>query len=355
MGVIVICPFCGCELKKGNNHHCCDNKKSFLENLDLNELKTKYVDEEYSILDLGIYINKKYDSILFSKIPDSFIRTLIKKYFPDDYRDVKSSTNTKKIKQKYENTMLEHFGCKHNFQKECSSRKEWEKRLFEEEGITNVFQRESVKEKALQTLLKKYNSIEEIKKMRGFGSTKEGFQKKYGDEWEDKWNDFIQSKQTMSPEFYKNKYGNDWEKYWEIHLKKLQNRHCSNYTGLNEKCYDILNKYHIQFEKEYPILKNKTFDTYGKGYYNFYDIKINNLLIELNGTYWHCDPRKYKANDIVKFPNNTFKRVQDVWDKDLQKIQLAKDNGFLIETIWEDDFSEEKVIDILKKYNLWKL
>ena len=108
-------------------------KKSFLENLDLNELKTKYVDEEYSILDLGIYINKKYDSILFSKIPDSFIRTLIKKYFPDDYRDVKSSTNTKKIKQKYENTMLEHFGCKHNFQKECSSRKEWEKRLFEEE------------------------------------------------------------------------------------------------------------------------------------------------------------------------------------------------------------------------------
>ena len=64
---------------------------------------------------------------------------------------------------------------------------------------------------------------------------------------------------------------------------------------------------------------------------------------------------KYKANDIVKFPNNTFKRVQDVWDKDLQKIQLAKDSGFLIETIWEDDFSEEKVIDILKKYNLWKL
>ena len=43
--------------------------------------KLKYVDEEYSILDLGIYINKKYDSILFSKIPDSFIRTLIKKYF----------------------------------------------------------------------------------------------------------------------------------------------------------------------------------------------------------------------------------------------------------------------------------
>ena len=42
-------------------------------------------------------------------------------------------------------------------------------------------------------------------------------------------------------------------------------------------------------------------------------------------------------------------------DKDLQKIQLAKDGGFLIETIWEDDFSEEKVIDILKKYNLWKL
>ena len=54
-----ICPFCGCELKKGNHHHSCDKKISFLENLNIDDLKTKYVDEEYSIKDMTEYLNEK--------------------------------------------------------------------------------------------------------------------------------------------------------------------------------------------------------------------------------------------------------------------------------------------------------
>ena len=34
--------------------------------------------------------------------------------------------------------MMDRFGCKHNFEKNCESRKKWEKRLFEEEGIIIV-------------------------------------------------------------------------------------------------------------------------------------------------------------------------------------------------------------------------
>ena len=347
-----ICPFCGCELKKGNAHHSCDKKISFMENLNIDDLKTKYVDEEYSIKDMTDYINEKNKDILFSNIPDSLVRKLVKQYLPSFYRNVKSSTNTSKKKEKYENTMLDRFGCKHNFEKNCESRKKWEKRLFEEEGITNVFQRESVKEKILSTLLDKYGSVEEINKMRGFYSTKEGFKEKYGDDWEVEWERCIQSKRTNSQDFYKDRYGEDWEYYWNIHLENVKNRYKSgNYNGLNKKCYDILEKYNIVFDPEFPILKTNI--AYGKGYCYFYDIKISNLLIELNGTYWHCDPRKYNATDIVKFPNNTFKRVQDVWDKDKDKINLAIQNGFCIETIWEDDFSEEYLIEILKKYNLW--
>lgn len=347
-----ICPYCGIEINRGDTHHLCDKKISFLENLNIDELKEKYVDEEYSIKDLMEYVNEKYKDILFSKIPDSFIRNLVKKYLPSFYRDVKSSTNTKKIREKYEGTMMDRFGCKHNFNKNCESRKAWEKRLFEEEGITNVFQRESVKAKSLSTLLEKYGSVEEIKKMRGFYSTKEGFQEKYGDDWEAEWERCIQSKKTSSVDFYKNRYGDDWEYHWNKHLNNVKTCFIgSNFNGLNKKCYDILNKYNLDFEKEFAILKNN--NAYGKGYYYFYDIKISNLLIELNGTYWHCDPRKYNSTDIVKFPNNDFKRVQDVWDKDKDKLNHAIQNGFQIETIWEEDFSEDKLIEILKKYNLW--
>ena len=347
-----ICPFCGKEIKRGNGHHNCIEKKIFLKKINFEDLKSKYADDEYSILDLGIYVNEKYKDCLYSIIPDSTIRKWIKTYYPECYRNIKSSVNTNKKRKKYENTMIEHFGCKHNFEKNCSSRKQWEQRLFEEEGITNVFQRQSVKDKSLETLLQKYGTIENIKKMRGYCSTKEYFQEKYGDDWETEWTKFI-NKKRITKELYQEKYGDDWEYYWNEHLENLKNRFYGNYTGLNEKCYEILNKYGIEFTPEYPL--NIPGDShYGKGYYLFYDIKIKNLLIELNGTYWHCDPRKYESTDIVNFPGNTYKRVQDVWDKDKYKTELAKQNGFFIETIWEKDISEEMVINILKKYNLWK-
>jgi len=47
-------------------------------------------------------------------------------------------------------------GAEHNFSKESSSRKKWEQQLKEEEGIDNVFQRKSVKEKSRKTWEENY-------------------------------------------------------------------------------------------------------------------------------------------------------------------------------------------------------
>jgi hypothetical protein len=49
-------------------------------------------------------------------------------------------------------------GAKHNFSKKSSSRITWEKRLKDEEGIDNVFQRESVKKKTKETWHKKHGA-----------------------------------------------------------------------------------------------------------------------------------------------------------------------------------------------------
>lgn len=352
---IIKCPFCGEILKKGNHHHKCEEKIKFLNEKLFDELKQKYVDEEYSIKDLGLYFNEKYKEHLFSKIPDSFFRKIVKEKLNSYYRNLKDSTRTKKSRDKYKETMLDKYGYSHNFNKGCESRLKWEKRLLEEEGITNVFQRESVKEKITESLLKKYGSIDNIKKMRGYFSTKDGFKEKYGDNWKYEWDILIDSKRTACEDFYKRKYGDDWESYWKKHLEKVKHRMLNNnYNGLNIKCYKILEKNGISFEKEFALEKPLDYQTYyGKGYFFYYDIKIDNLLIELNGTYWHCDPRVYKESDIVKFPKNTMKRVCDVWEKDLVKMKNAIDKGYYFETIWEKDFSEEKIIEILKKYNLW--
>lgn len=64
-------------------------------------------------------------------------------------------------------------------------------------------------------------------------------------------------------------------------------------------------------------------------------IKDKNLLIEFNGTYWHCDPRKFDEN----YYHSSHKRTAiQQWKYDEEKINLAKNNGYNIKTIWEIDW-----------------
>ena len=69
-----------------------------------------------------------------------------------------------------------------------------------------------------------------------------------------------------------------------------------------------------------------------------YDFKVGNTIIEVNGDYWHCNPIKYKYNDIVNFPLSP-KLVQDVWDKDKRKRDAAIKRNFSFETIWESELT----------------
>lgn len=70
----------------------------------------------------------------------------------------------------------------------------------------------------------------------------------------------------------------------------------------------------------------------------YYDMFINNIIIEYNGTYWHADPRKYKATDMIK--NKT---AEECWMKDKFKQNLANKNGYIIFYIWESDYVKNKM------------
>ena len=57
-------------------------------------------------------------------------------------------------------------GSYHNFCKNSTSRKDWENKLLKDEGITNVFQRESVKSKIIKTIFERYGSrVNDTKKI----------------------------------------------------------------------------------------------------------------------------------------------------------------------------------------------
>jgi len=74
-----------------------------------------------------------------------------------------------------------------------------------------------------------------------------------------------------------------------------------------------------------------------------------NLIIEYNGDYWHCNPKKYESDYFHKKKN---KYAWEIWEYDKNKLELIKNNGYTLEVIWESDFrNNNKIIKhIIKKY-----
>lgn len=88
-------------------------------------------------------------------------------------------------------------------------------------------------------------------------------------------------------------------------------------------------KYHFQF-----FLKNK--EDICKSY--DFKIKDTNILIEIDGDYWHGGPSLKKH----------FYKLDEVKQNDLFKNQLAKDNNFLLLRFWESDIYNQPNIVVDK-------
>lgn len=69
-----------------------------------------------------------------------------------------------------------------------------------------------------------------------------------------------------------------------------------------------------------------------------YDFLIDGVFIlELNGDYWHANPKFYKANDIVKAKG--FKLAYEIWEWDKNKVKLAISRGYKCFVLWESEMS----------------
>lgn len=91
-----------------------------------------------------------------------------------------------------------------------------------------------------------------------------------------------------------------------------------------------------------------------KGFHWNYDLYLPsyNLVIEYNGSLWHCNPKKFKEDEVAYFPGKTV-NVKDVWAKDKLKNDMLIEKGYYLEIIWDDDYKEEKfkIIDkLINKY-----
>lgn len=84
-----------------------------------------------------------------------------------------------------------------------------------------------------------------------------------------------------------------------------------------------------------------------------YDIYVPslNLMVEVNGDYWHLNPQKYNANYIDESRNVTAK---DVWEADATKQYAALNANYKSIILWEttinNDGVQKSVQDVLQNH-----
>jgi very-short-patch-repair endonuclease len=102
-------------------------------------------------------------------------------------------------------------------------------------------------------------------------------------------------------------------------------------SKLETKITDCLDKLNISYISQFRLGRK------------IYDIRILNtdIIIEVNGDFWHGNPNFYKDDDIIHHP---FKHVtaKELWIKDEKKKEIAESKGFNIIYIWEDEINKNK-------------
>ena len=93
---------------------------------------------------------------------------------------------------------------------------------------------------------------------------------------------------------------------------------------------------------DYPIIKKVG------GYKLDILIKELNLVIEFNGTYWHCDPRFYEKD----YYNQKKKlKAESIWKYDNDRKDFLESLGYKVLVLWELDYksNKEQTLDIIRE------
>jgi len=234
-----------------------------------------------------------------------------------------SSICSKELKEK---SLMLSCGTKHNFSKNSKSRIDWQNDMLEREGIQNVFQRNSIKQKIKKTILDKYG-VEHISKSEKIKlkkrNTLENTLKLYPNIFKDKWilthNKFI-NELGYDPRLHV--FGNASKESLKVFEPLID--WCLNNAILND---DIFIGY--SNKKEYFIRSEESV------YFYDFVIKSKKIIIEFNGVVFHAKREQLNKNEW--FNPFTKENAIDNINRTKIKYDVAKNKGFDILEIWSDE------------------
>jgi G:T-mismatch repair DNA endonuclease (very short patch repair protein) len=273
-------------------------------------LKKFYIDLEYSLPMFKEVYGLSYNQTLF-----------LLKYHNIKTRTSKEAAETKTTRAKFKATCINKYG-QDNPSKTKKIKNKKRKTFLKNYGVDNIFKTNEFKKNLDKYFREKHGlSRREVvsQSNRKIWASKTQEEK---DAWLDK---SIRSEKAIESLFSATKGYN---------ISSIEYRICN--------MLDILQiEYTQQLMIKYDTKKRKFYDVY---------LPHINLIIEVNGDYWHANPALYKANDIIhyRFANITAKHI---WEKDQKKIDLAIKNGYSVEVWWEQDLkklSETQLLDFLR-------
>lgn len=230
--------------------------------------------------------------------------------------------------------------------------------------ICNIFQLDSIKQKTISTLRKKYND-ERIVNASQIISRKEGYDSYINNfyviplfSWEeynnmcfkiDRYHNYdLKWKCKQCGREFTSNIKTKKIKPDGIHSTNISCPFCVHAKGSSTKEKELLTFiktiYHgIIKENDRTVLKTELEESWTKPHEIDLWLPEINYAIEFNGTYHHGDPRFYKPTDIIK--KNFL--AKDIWKYDAVKIEVFKKLNLNYSIIWQYDWDTNQ--DSIKK------
>lgn len=271
--------------------------------------------------------------------PASFRSKFLYQISDEDFSQITSKV-CKRTKEGY----IERFGKE-------EGTKRWNS-YCEKQSITNTF--EYKQEKYGWTK----EQFDEFNKSRS--CTLENFIKRHGqEEGVRKWNEYCEiQRYTTTLEYFQKTYGKaEGKKKYEDYqrAKSPITLNLTSHSMIANEMFKDLSE-HYKGNEIFTECLNKEWSVDYKYNLDYFD-KTLNIVVEFYGDYWHCNPNRYKIDDIVEFPNNETHIVKEIWDKDKKRqeyIETKKNTKMFI--VWEEDYRKnkketlEKLIEDINKY-----
>lgn len=240
---------------------------------------------------------------------------------------MKEASSSQAVRNRVKETCRINFGADNPLSRGTVAFEKRNKTVRDKYGVDNVFQLNHVKEQITSTILELYGVKRKTNALK-----------------------IKMSKMALTPD-QRREIGRKISEYKRQNPPKRHGEKAFNWkmlstpNKLESKVFSALSELGIDFQFSFWISGRQ------------FDFRLNNILLEVQGDYWHANPKFYTSCQELSFPGNKKIKAEELWEKDYRKKILAESRGYNVIYLWENDIRncanlEEFISHQLERFHL---